>query len=327
MAISQTNAYKLEKRQYYKITTREGLFVADFVKTKYPEIYQESAMLYNRINQIHPNKPNIRKTIEYRTWKNQIAEANNQPTKPIPRQRNQLNKHLLYPNMSTGPTTTENITPQSDSSDESATENITPQTDSSDQTATENTPGPSSRKETHQLAGKQMMLTIPLIPYPNTPKSIQSPTKILETAYTESIVEEGDQQEILDPSLLDVVPDDVVDKIIAELHQDPCLKDLIPYPNTPKSIQSPTKILETAYTESIVEEGDQQEILDPSLLDVVPDDVVDKIIAELHQDPCLKDIMLDMEKQLTTQEELVGLEVDVPDIYDPLEDELENMCW
>ena len=263
MAVSRTAAYKLEKRQYYKITTREGMFVADFVKTKYPEIYQESAILYNRINQSHPNKPNLRKTFEYRTWKNEIAEANNQPTNPIPRQRNQLNKQLLYPNMSTGPTTTENITLQSDSSDETATENITPQSDSSDETATENTPGPSSQKETHQLADRQMVLTIPLIPYPITPKSIQSPTKILETAYTESIVEEGDQQEILDPSLIDVVPADVVEKII----------------------------------------------------------------AELHQDPCLKDIMLDMEKQLTTQEELVGLEVDVPDIYDPLEEELENMYW
>ena len=278
MAVSRTAAYKLEKRQYYKTTTREGMFVADFVKTKYPEIYQESATLYNRINQSHPNKPNLRKTIEYRMWKNEIAIANNQPTRPIPRQRNQLNKHLLYPNMPTGPTTTENITLQpdssdetttenitlqSDSSDETATENITLQPDSSDETATENTPGPSSQKETHQLADRQMVLTIPLMPYPTTPKSIQTPTKILETAYTESIVEEGDQQEILDPSLIDVVPADVVEKII----------------------------------------------------------------AELQQDPCLKDIMLDMEKQLTTQEELVGLEVDVPDIYDPLEEELENMYW
>ena len=248
MAVSRTNAYKVEKRQYYKTTTREGMFVADFVKTKYPEIYQEAAILYNRINQNHPNKPNIRKTLEYRMWKNEIAEANNQPTTPIPRQRNQLNKQLLYPSMPIGPITTGNITLQSGSSDE---------------TATENTPGPSSQKETHQLSDRQMVLTIPLIPYPNTPKSIQRPTEILETAYTESIVEEGDQQEILDPSLIDVVPADVVEKII----------------------------------------------------------------AELRQDPCLNDIMLDMEKQLTTQEELVGLEVDVPDIHDPLEEELENMCW
>ena len=254
------------------------MFVADFVKTKYPEVYQEAAIMYNRINQSHPNKPNIRKTFEYRMWKNEIAKANNQPTIPIPRQRNQFNRQLSYPNMPTGPTTTENITLQSDSSDETATENITLQSDSSDETATENitlqsdssdetatenTSGPSPQKETHQLAGKQMMLTIPLMPYPTTPKSIQSPTKVLETAYTETIVEEGDQQETLDPSLIDVVPADVVEKII----------------------------------------------------------------AELHQDPCLKDIMLDMEKQLTTEEELVGLEVDVPDIYDPLEEELENMYW
>ena len=286
MAVSRTNAYKVEKRQYYKTTAREGMFVADFVKTKYPEIYQEAAILYNRINQNHPNKPNIRKTVEYRMWKNEIAKANNQPTVPIPRQRNQLNKQLLYPSMPIGPITTGNITLQSGSSDE---------------TATENTPGPSSQKETHQLSDRQMVLTIPLIPYPNTPKSI------LETAYKESIVEEGDQQEILDPSLIDVVPADVVEVEEGDQQEilDPSLIDAVP-----------ADVVE-------VEEGDQQEILDPSLIDAVPADVVEKIIAELRQDPYLKDIMLDMEKQLTTQEELVGLEVDVPDIHDPLEEELE----
>ena len=220
------------------------MFIADFVKTKYPDIYTEAAILYNRINQIHPNKPNIRKTVEYRMWKNEIAEANNQPTKPIPRQRNQFIKRLEYPNISTGSTTT-------------------------GETATENTPSPTSRKETNVLTGvKQMVLEIPLMSQPKTQESV------LETAHTQSIVEEGDQQETL-----------------------------------------------------VVEEGDQQGTLDPSLMNVVPADVVEKIIADLQQDPCLKNIMDDLEKQFDVDEELIGLEVDIPNIYEPLEEELENLDW
>ena len=244
MAVSRTAAYKNEKKEYYKTATREGMFVADFVKTKYPDIYREAAILYNTINQIHPNKPNIRKTVEYRMWKNQIAEANNQPTKPIPRQRSQFIKRIEYPNISTGSTTT-------------------------GETATENTPSPTSRKETNVLTGvKQLVLEIPLMSQPKTQESV------LETAHTQSIVEEGDQQETL-----------------------------------------------------IVEEGDQQETLDPSLMDVVPADVVERIIADLQQDPCLKNIMDDLEKQFVVDEELIGLEVDIPNIYDPLEEELENLDW
>ena len=229
---------------YYKTATREGMFVADFVKTKYPGIYGEASILYNTINQIHPNKPNIRKTVEYRTWKNQIAKANNQPTEPIPRQRNQFICRVDYPNMSAGSTTT-------------------------GETTTEKTPSPTSPKETIVLTDvKQMVLEIPLMSHAETQQSV------LETPHTQLTVEEDHQQETL-----------------------------------------------------IVEEGDQLGTLDPSLTDAIPADVVERIIADLRQDPCLKNIMDDLENQLVVDEELIGLEVDLPDMYDPLEEELENLDW
>ena len=255
MAVSRTNAYKEEKRQYYKAAAREGMFVADFVKTKYPDIYGEAALLYNTINEIHPNKPNIRKTTEYRMWKNQMAEANNQPIHPIPRQRSQYIKRTEYPNISTGSNTT-------------------------GETDTENTPSPTSPKETNPLTGpKQFVLEIPLMPKPKTQKSTH------ETVPTQSSVEEGEQQET---------------HVVEEGQQ-----------------------METL----VVEEGEQLETLDPSLMDVVPPDVVERIISDLQRDPCLKEIMDDLEKQFVHDEEIIGLEVDIPDMYDPLEEELENLMW
>ena len=360
MAVSRTTEYKLAKKQHYKIEMREGMFVADFVKTKYREIYEEASLLYNRINQNHPNKPNLRKTLEYKMWKNEIAQATNQPIIPIPRQRDRVNNPIQYPNMPVGHITTGNSTLHSDETATSGSPDNPNETATSDETC-------------HQ-PGNQTVLTIPLMSYPNTPKRIQNPTEILETAYNETVVEEGQQQEILDPSLTEVIPDDIFENIMPELRQDPCLNatatsgspdnpnetatsdetatqntrgpssetetchlpgkqmvltiPLMSYPNTPKRIQNPTEILETAYNETVAEEGQQQETLDPSLTEVIPDDIFEKIMSELRQDPCLNAIIMDIENQSTPlEEEIVGLDVDVPDIQDPLEDEMENMYW
>ena len=85
MAESQSNAYKNERRQKAKIITREALFVHEYVKTKYENIYVEAAKLYNEINKSHPRKPDLRKSLEFRVWKNQIAASKGQPQAPIPR--------------------------------------------------------------------------------------------------------------------------------------------------------------------------------------------------------------------------------------------------
>ena len=46
--------------------------------------------------------------------------------------------------------------------------------------------------------------------------------------------------------------------------------------------------------------------------------IIDKIISELREEPELMDIVAGIE---------VGLDIDIPDLDDPLEDELENILW
>ena len=99
MAISRTKAYKDIKKLEYKTSIREGTFIADYVKTKYQQIHEEAAALYNSINKLHPNKPNLRKTMQYRMWKNQIAQTNNRPLQPIPRQRDRYINPTDYPDI------------------------------------------------------------------------------------------------------------------------------------------------------------------------------------------------------------------------------------
>ena len=85
----------------------------------------------------------------------------------------------------------------------------------------------------------------------------------METAYTETVLDEGNQTEMLSPSILD--------------------------------------------------EGNQTEMLSPSILDEVSPEIIDKIIADLRQEPGLKDIMTNIENHMDVEEEILGLNIDIPD--------------
>ena len=97
MAVSYTKEYKDQKKLEYKIAVRQGIFITDYVKTKYDKIFQEAAELYNTISSKYPCKPNILKTSQYRKWKNEILSENHRPARRVPRQRDRYYKTTLYP--------------------------------------------------------------------------------------------------------------------------------------------------------------------------------------------------------------------------------------
>ena len=260
MAVSYTKEYKKTKKLEYKIAVRQGIFITDYVKTKYDQIYMEAADLYNRINNKYPCKPNLMKTTEFRTWKNKIATEKQQSTISVPRQRDRYLKPTEYPNIT------------------SAEDNNT-----------------SPRPTNLSTGNRQFVLEIPLI---NQYSTNITPTNEDDTIETQC-VEEGDQ----------------------------------PPTNGDDTIETQT-----------VEEGDQQqkegdqqvarsqqdggldENLDTSIFDAVPDHVVDKIIADLRSDPSLKQIMEGIENQ-EIDEQTMDLEIDLPSIEDPLQQEMDNLIW
>ena len=245
MAISYTKAYKDNKKLEYKISVREGIFIRDYMKTKHPLLYQEAADLYNRINRENPCKPNLTKTTQYRKWKNDIAMENQQPMQHVPRQRDRYLKPTDYPEMTAKEPNNNNRT---------------------------------SKTTPRRLTGtKQFLLEIPLIPQHNiviTPPNQQSETNTIQEAGQPEtqVMQEGDQQ--------------------PESHQQ--------------------------------EDGGLDENLSPSLFDDVPDNVVDKIIADLRSDPDLRTIMDDIENQ-DVHEQIMDLEINVPDLEDPLQEE--SIFW
>ena len=264
MAVSRTKAYKDTKKLEYKTSIREGTFIADYVKTKYSQIYEEAAALYNSINKLHPNKPNLRKSMQYRMWKNQMAQVNGQPLQPIPRQRDRYAKPTDYPDITAEVNNNMSETPTSLSPD-----------------------------QMNLLAGtKQFVLEIPLMHPHNTVITQASQDQQPET----HVLEEGDQPETYVQEEGDQPETHVQEE----------------------GDQSETRVQG--------EEGGLLESLDPSLFDAVPSDVVDKIIADLQKDPDLKQIMDDLQNQ-HIHEQIMDLEIDFPDLEDPLQEEIDNLTW
>ena len=212
------------------------MFISEYVQIKYKAIYREAAILYNEINKEHPQKPDLRKTIEFRQWKNNMAIANGESTTPIPRQKEYTYVRTKHRDIILDATTSEM--------------SIAAETPSE-------SPVPTPPEENHQIdervAGMTMCLNIPLMQMSTPHNSI--------LASEETVIEEGDQT--LDPSILDQISPETMEKIIRELQLDPNLKDIM-------------------------------------------DDVQNTIQQEIN-----------------TEEELIGLTIDLPELDDLLEEELE----
>ena len=255
MSISQTNAYKKEKRNHMKSLAREALFISDYVSVKYKAIHQEAVTLYNKINTKNPRKYDLRKTVEYKYWKNTVAEANNMPLTPIPREKKRtliLREHRNIPlntvDLPVVDLSTSDISPMPSppGSPENPPENITTDT---------------------QLFGMTMQLNIPLMPPPTAaPTTEQCPENILTTACEEVTLDEGEQTRVLEPTIFDEIPQETMDKIIAELQQDPNLRDIITDMESTFNIE-----------ENTPDEGEQTGALEPVVVDEISHETVDKI--------------------------------------------------
>ena len=224
MANTQSNAYKNQRREINKTLSRQGMFIAQYIQSKYKDLYREAAMMYNELNKQYPRKPDLRKTQEFRHWKNKMAKANGESPVPVPREKKYMYKRTTYWNI--------------------------------ELEDTETTPAPKDQTPS-TTNGRTMCLNIPLM-------DISTST---HKSSHETIIEEGDQ---------------------------------IP----PPSVEPPT-----------------EQAMDPSILDGIPLETIEKIIQELRADPNLNDIMEDVEQEITT--EIIGPEIELPELDDLLEEELE----
>ena len=74
MSQAQINEYKKSRRNQSRVKAREALFITEYVETKYNSIYKEAATMYNSINKRYPKKPDLRRSAEFRGWKNAVKQ-------------------------------------------------------------------------------------------------------------------------------------------------------------------------------------------------------------------------------------------------------------
>ena len=73
MAELSKNEVRAMKRMERRSAVRQALFTCDYIKTKQPHIFKEAAELYNELNAFHPRKPDLRRCLEYKCWKDNIV--------------------------------------------------------------------------------------------------------------------------------------------------------------------------------------------------------------------------------------------------------------
>ena len=248
-----------ELRKTHRSITRRELLVADYVQYKYSDIYAEAVQFYNVLNDLYPTKNDLKKTYEYKAWKKNVRTA--------------LNPSSLNIQTPIHPQATHEEQPETSGS----TQSLPPSSDRCEQTESQ---PPSPIHPEKRIYADNLQLRIPLIQYPSVT------TETLETV-----------TDIQYPSVTTETLETVTD------------------------IQYPSVTTETL--ETVTEETLAAGTIEPSLLQEISPDAIEKIIEELRAEPDLRDILSAVEEQLEFEQ--LANDIEIPEYeYDLLEKELEN---
>ena len=194
---------KRESRKRQRAREKEDLFVADYIKYKYQDMYHEAQHVYQLLLKNYPNKHDMRKAFEHKAWKKMkpsvVHPALNIIQEPVTEPATTISEPSI-----TEPATT--------TSEPLITEPATTTT-----TSDLSTSEPTTTPET--MYSDNLRLIIPLMKTP-----IKHPDPISETLTEETLQEEGgEQQQHLNCEMIDP---EIMEQIISELRSDPSLKDL-----------------------------------------------------------------------------------------------------
>ena len=291
------------KRRERQSKVRQALLINEYVYTKYFTIYQEAAQYYNELNSLHPMKCDLRKCEEFKAWK---MATNGYPIRVTRRYHKTchtnipVEQQLEISVQPESPTRTEqhleiSVQPESPTRTEQHLEiSVQPESPTRTEQHLEISVQPESPTRTEQHLGISVQSESPTRTEQHLEISVQSesPTR------TEQAAIPGEKIMQLK---IPLIKPSVVTETLQILTQE--------------TIQE--KPLQVA-AEGITQETTT---IHPSLHEELPQDIVDRIINELREDPELLTIMTDIEQDLEFEQ--VGIDLEIPE--DRLENELENM--
>ena len=230
MAESQLALYKKEQRRQGRTKVRQALFIHDYIFHKYYAIYEEAAQLYNRINEIYPKKPDLRRTEEFKDWKRDVMGQ----TKTVRRENKKKRRPFVFPSHANIPIAkcvdpndsfTVIVPPESSNKvmqlriplmrplTGTVTEEVLePETlQTTRQTVTEEVLEPETLQTTRQTVTEEVL----------EPETLQTTRQTV----TEEVLEEGIGG--LEPSLHEEISPEIIQKIVEELQADPEIRTIM----------------------------------------------------------------------------------------------------
>ena len=307
---SQIALYKKQQRRQNRSKVRQAVFINEYVFYKHFDICQDAAQLYNQINLLYPRKPDLRRTEEFRVWRNNVT---GQPNIRMKRKPTVKRQPYVFPAHANIPVA-EYIDPNASFVVADQPESPQPESPQPESPQPESPQPESPQPESPQPESPQ-----PESPQPESPQQ-ESPQP--ESPQPESPQPESPQPESPQPeSPVHSIKGGKVMELRIPLMNPPAeTRPLVTQEVLQKDNLEPAVYTETL--ETVTEEVLQEDTIEPSLYEEISPEIIEKIIEELRQDPGLKDIITSVEEQLELQQ--VGMDIDISD-DDRLEAELENM--
>ena len=76
-------AYKRKWRQIEKRRKRCNAFISEYTRLKFGNVYNEAVSFYNALVQLYPDKVDVKKTKEFRSWKEALSQNTENPESNI----------------------------------------------------------------------------------------------------------------------------------------------------------------------------------------------------------------------------------------------------
>ena len=205
---------------------KSGYLLSEYIKEKYRETYEEAVAFYNYVNELHPQKYDIRKTQEFKAMKNGMMFVIKRP---------KIVRQMYTPITTTGEheitiTATDEQSETLPSIEQSETLPSIEQSEtlpSIEQAETlpsiEQAETLPSTEQAETLSSTQQAETLPKTMQLHIP--LMSPEEISTMVFEENLL--GTLSDQLQPTLDEEIPEEVYNKIISELRLDPDLSKLM----------------------------------------------------------------------------------------------------
>ena len=80
------NSYVRNWRESQRVLKRQSIFVKEYVRIKCVEVYSEAMNFYSALDQVHPQKKDLLRTQEFRSWRATFNNNNKKKSTAVTRQ-------------------------------------------------------------------------------------------------------------------------------------------------------------------------------------------------------------------------------------------------